>query len=85
MEFKSKVEYWSWMNSVNAPYKGHHAIDGDVCFTYPITDIRCLIENASLQKKGKERFDVNVAINFAYTIFDKCFVFTTDYYSIFYR
>lgn len=73
MEFNSKVEYWVWKNSENAPYRGYYAIDGDACFNYPINDIRALIENRYLIKKEKGRFDVNVAINFAYTIFNKCF------------
>ena len=72
MDFNSNVEYWVWKNSENAPYRGHHVIDGDACFNYPINDIRALIENRYLIKKEKGRFDVNVAINFAYTIFDKC-------------
>lgn len=73
MEFNSKVEYWAWKNSNDAPYRGHYAIDGDVCFNYSIDDIRALIENRYLVKKEKGRFDVSVAINFAYTIFNKCF------------
>lgn len=73
MEFNSKVEYWIWKDSENASCRGHHAIDGDVCFNYSIDDIRALIENRYLVKKEKGRFDVSVAINFAYTIFNKCF------------
>ena len=67
------MEYWVWKNSENAPYRGYYAIDGDAYFNYPINDIRALIENRYLIKKEKGRFDVNVAINFAYTIFNKCF------------
>lgn len=37
MEFNSKVEYWVWKNSENAPYRGYYAIDGDACFNYPIS------------------------------------------------
>ena len=73
MKFNSKVEYWIWKDSENAPCRGHHAIDGDACFNYSIDDIRALIENRYLVKKEKGRFDVSVAINFAYTIFNKCF------------
>ncbi|MBM6759352.1 hypothetical protein [Bacteroides mediterraneensis] len=73
MEFNSKVEYWIWKDSENASCRGHHAIDGDACFNYSIDDIRALIENRYLVKKEKGRFDVSVAINFAYTIFNKCF------------
>lgn len=29
MEFNSKVEYWVWKNSENAPYRGYYAIDGE--------------------------------------------------------
>ena len=56
MEFNSKVEYWVWKNSENAPYRGYYAIDGDACFNYPINDIRALIENRYLIKKEKGRF-----------------------------
>lgn len=73
MEFNSKVEYWIWKDSENAPCRGHHAIDGDSCFNYSIDDIRALIENRYLVKKEKGRFGVSVAINFAYTVFNKCF------------
>lgn len=73
MKFNSRVAYWVWKDSEDAPYKGHYAIGEDACFTYPITDIRGLIENRNLIKKENGHLGVNVAINFAYTIFDKCF------------
>lgn len=73
MIFNSRVEFCIWKDSEDAPEKGLYAIDGDVRFGYGIDDIRALIENRYLVKKGKGRFDVNVPINFAYTIFDKCF------------
>lgn len=71
MEFNSKVEYWIWKDSENAPCRGHHAIDGDACFNYSIDDIRTLIESKDLSKEEEGYFSVNVPINFAYAIFDK--------------
>lgn len=73
MEFNSKVEYWVWKNSDDAPYRGHYAIDGDTHFNYNIDDIRTFIESKDLSKEEKGYFSVNVPINFAYAIFDKNF------------
>lgn len=73
MEFNSKVEYWVWKNSEDAPYQGRYAIDEGTHFNYNISDIRALIESKDLTKEEKGYFSVNVPINFAYAIFDKNF------------
>lgn len=73
MEFNSKVEYWAWKNSNDAPYRGHYAIDGDTHFNYNIDNIRTLIESKDLSNEEEGYFSVNVPINFAYAIFDKNF------------
>lgn len=73
MKFNSKVEYWVWKDSDDAPYRGHYAIDGDTHFNYSIDDIRTFIESKDLSKEEKGYFSVNVPINFAYAIFNKNF------------
>ena len=72
MIFNSKVEFWKWKNSEDAPEQGHYAIDEDVRFNYRIDNIGALIEARYLKKTEKNRLGVNVPINFAHTVFAKC-------------
>ena len=75
MDLKSNVEFWMWMQSDDTPYPGKYAIGGDVSFVYPINDIRALIAKKDLLIQGIVK-NVNVAINFAYTVFEQCFEIT---------
>lgn len=73
MVFNSRVQFWVWKGSDDASEKGHYAIDGDACFNYAINDVRDLIERRYLEKKKEGVFCVNVAINFAHTVFNNSF------------
>lgn len=74
MDFNSKEEFWKWKNSEANPYRGFYATgEEETQFNYSIDNITALIENSNLTKKEKGRFEVKEAINFALTIFDKCF------------
>ena len=63
MIFNSKVEFWKWKNSEDAPEQGHYAIDEGVRFNYRIDNIGALIEARYLKKTEKNRLGVNVPIN----------------------